>query len=226
MDPIDFNPSGGANQPPPTSHGHIGLVQEPSSWPKVVGIIGIVVSSLGLLTNFCGGIYYLFQGKVTSMMPQPPAGAAGAEMNQAILDATAKYTPVNVAIAALGTAVAAVCLYGSILTTRRSPACGLMRWWGAVAMVYIIGATIVQAIEQSEMMTVMAAEMTKAGAAGGTPPAMAGAMNAMTGVAVVFSVLYGIARLVWPTFVLVWFSRRRIRDEINSWRVPASGAAF
>ncbi|MGH7132081.1 MAG: hypothetical protein ACREJO_09070 [Phycisphaerales bacterium] len=225
MDPIDFNPSGGANQPPLTAHYPGGLVQQPSAWPKVVGIIGIVVSSMGLLTNVCGGIYYLVQGKFTSMMPQPPGGSPGAEMNQAILDATAKYTPVNVAIAAVGSLVAAACLYGSILTLRRSPACMMMRWWAIAAVIFIIGATIVQAIEQSEMMGVMAAEMTKASAAG-TAPGMAGAMNAMSGVAIVISALYGIARLVWPTFVLVWFCRPKVRDEIESWRVPASGSAM
>lgn len=199
-----------------------------SQWPSVVGIIGIVLASLGLLTNACGAIYaaiVLISGKVL-MGPAGP-GAGGAEIEKLVEASTMRHAPLNAAVALAGLAASVWLLIGSIMLTKRSPRAAMLRWWSLLAIAFVLVATITQAMQQSELMSVMAAAAAKEAQAGSNASQAARAtsmMNALSGFVVILTVLWGIGRLVFPVFVLVWFSRGRIRDEMATWGVPSTGA--
>lgn len=224
MSSFDFNRTPGG---PPLTPQPIGE-RSRAQWPSVVGIIGIVLASLGLLANACGAIYaaiVLISGKVF-MGPMGP-GASGAEFEKLMETATLKHAPVNAVVGLVGVVASAWLLIGSIMLTRRSPRAAMLRWWALLAIAFVLVATIAQAMQQSELMGLMSAAAQKEAQAGSSPSQAAqaaGMMNTVSGFVVILTVLWGIGRLIFPVFVLIWMSRATVRDEMAGWGVPSTGA--
>src|SRR5262249_50564956 len=87
------------------------LPPEPAQWPKVVGTISIVWSSIGLLCGVCG----------VGMMALMPRLTAQAEQQLGPLPDIMKPPPVQMVIGVLGFIPPIILLVGGILLVLRRP---------------------------------------------------------------------------------------------------------
>jgi len=106
---------------------------EPTSWPKVLGIICIVFGGLGILGGVWGVIFPLFNEWLVSRMPPD---------RQAAMEAAANANPYPVGTSLVMLAIAALLLAGGIgLVRRRGRAIGLLRVWAVVRILWVIVST-------------------------------------------------------------------------------------
>ena len=175
----------------------------------VIGVIGVVFGSGGILGGCFGACSGLMVGALTNFMP--PGQPTGMEILQ---DPTWKIYTIASSLVTIG--VAALLLIGSIsLLRRRLSGVKTCRIWAVVKMVVAlanapIGYLFGQAqIEQMEQMS----QNMPGGGAGGFGP-MAGLMQSIGVAGVVIGVLWGCAL---PVFLLIWFSRAPIKREIAQW---------
>ncbi len=174
---------------------------ERASWPGVVGVICIVFGGLGILGGVWGIIAPLFNEWLASLMPPE---------QQATMEAAAKVNPYPVATSLFMLAIAALLLAGGIgLVRRRGGAIGLLRAWAAIKIVWVIVGTFVGLHMTHALMEEMQNQMGS-----GPAPGMEAIMTASLVFGVVVGILWGCAL---PVFVLIWFSRRKIRNEVASW---------
>ncbi len=184
---------------PPTQPGQLGTRGEGKSWPSVLGTIAIIFGVLGIL----GGIFGLFgpaiMRAVSSVMPKnAPTG----------LEAYDDWSGWMRASSVVAMLIAALLLVGGIrLYRRRGSSVRIIRRWAVIKIVYAIGATAVNYQIQQEQFEAMA----QGGGGAATPVQMAGVMAAVT---VGISVLWLCAL---PVFMLIWLSRRKVREEFGGW---------
>lgn len=185
-----------ASPPEPVAYAY-GVV--PSKWPTAVGVISIIYAGLILLSTSINALGRVWPGGTTrDMMAAMPSW----------------YVASQAATTVLQTALAVLLLVGGILLLRRRPASrGLhLAWaWGAAALT-VLGFAIAL-----WMMPVMERELQRA-MPPGTGSVAAGAIA--TG-AMWLGVIGGfVIGLVYPIFVLAWFYRGRIRQEVALWTTP------
>ncbi len=159
-----------------------------SRWPLVFGIVGIVLAAWGLL----GSIGGIFSMEMMHGTPMPPPAVA--------------WTSIAVSIA-----LAAILLAGSIgLLSRRPWTAPTLWWWAIISVIYLVGSTVATVAFPDTFMP----QLTQAGAgtgAQGPPPAM---MRTFVYFGAIIGLLFGLA---WPTIVLLWMSRRAVREEVRDW---------
>ena len=195
---------------PPTDAGAI--PPRKSSWPMVIGIIAIILGSLGTLQGCMGLGWPALAGLFTSALPEEQAG---------MMDATKALTPLMMISAGLTMLIAIVLLIGGIGLTKRSPRSPkTCRIWAGLKMllvVYTSTVTFLSTQAQMEAMQRMLEEDPNA------PAAMAGFFGTL--MAIIGPVIFVFA-IVWgwalPIFMLIWFSRRKIKAEVAHWGQPAS----
>ncbi len=174
---------------------------EPASWPKVLGVICIVFGGLGMLGGVWGIMSPLFNEWLAALMPPE---------QQATMEAAAKVNPHPVATSLFMLAIAALLLAGGIgLVRRRGGAIGLLKAWAVIKILWVIVGTFLGLHASPELMEGVQKQM-------GSSPAPG--MEAIMWASVVFGIVAGI---LWvcalPVFVLIWFGRRKIRNEVASW---------
>ena len=179
--------------------------RENSSWPTVVGIVGIVFGALGVLGGLIGAVSSLLTDSI--MRSVAPGIAAGQPDVQAMLDVATRWKGLTLALAVVGLAVAAILLVGGIqLVRRRQNSIKNLRIWAAAKMLLVVANAILGVLIQQATFKVMQQTLRA------SVPAGFGSMIA------VFSVVFG---LVWgwalPVFLLIWFARQKIKDEVTSW---------
>ncbi|MBN1513150.1 MAG: hypothetical protein JXB13_14135 [Phycisphaerae bacterium] len=174
---------------------------QPTSWPKVLGIICIVFGGLGILGGVWGILSPVFNEWLASLMPP---------QQQAAMEEAAKVNPYPVATSLFMLAIAALLLAGGIGLVRcHGHAIGLLRGWAVIKIFWVIVGTFVGLHMTRELME----EMQKQ-TGSGPVPGMEAIMTAGFVFGVVVGILWGCAL---PVFVLIWFSRRKIRNEVASW---------
>ncbi len=197
--PVDAPPMAGAA--PPT---YRPAYQRPSqsSWPNVVGIICIVMGSLGALGGFCGVIGSFFQGYFANMMP---AGQAN------VMTGMAQYMPYMIASNVLNLALAVTLIIGGTgLTSRRRWGRPVLLHWSWLKMIaVIVGAVLGYYVQQAQLQA-----MLNDPNAASAPPQMGMFMQLGAGIGLAIGVVWG---WILPIFVLIWLNRQTIRDEANSW---------
>lgn len=195
---------------PPTVPGPI-PGPEPS-WPKPVGILAIVFGSYGILEHVCGAASPLFMGLMTQAATQAlPAGEADAMRAQA--DAMAPYLlPLLLGnMLLLGSAV--LLLVAGIRCVSRHPACRqLMLIYAAAELVLTMLYLGLSWVMNNAVMAAVAQSPSTAGA----PPGMMSMIGTLSGVA---GFVLGLLFLApWPIFLLIWFNRRTVKDQVLLWR--------
>ncbi len=186
LDPSPTEPTSETGSPPePTG----------TSWPCVVGWIGIIVSAI------------LFVDKLEDLLT--PLIWSEEDWNKIFAPDVAdlileSLPPLGWAIpsAVIGMALAILLLVGSVLLIRRSSrGVALCRWWALLAILWAV-------VEMG-----VAARLLR-GLAGQVPGLPAGAWEgfAAFGLIVTFAVI-----LAFPVFLLVWFARPGVRAEYQSW---------
>ncbi len=195
---------------PPTDAGAI--PPKPSSWPTVIGIIAIIFGSLATLQGCMGLGWPLVAGLFTSAMPEDQA-----EM----MSITEPLMPLMIISGGLTMVIAIVLLIGGIGLTKRSPGSPkVCRIWAGSKMLLVVYASIVGYLVQQAQMEAMQRMLEEDP---NTPAAMPGFLGTFMAV---FGPLTLVLGIVWgwalPIFMLIWFSRTKIKAEIAQWGQPAS----
>ena len=195
-DDVQNEPDYSSPYAPPTQTAGPQLPPRQSRWPTVIGIVAIAFAGLGILGGFCGLV-----GTVTmfTVMPDDQAAAAGMPSGWALWI-------VITSLLGLGLTVLLL-IFGIGLLQRRPWSAKMCSRW---AMVYIIYAVI------NSFMTYSMQQAQFAAMSQTTQPAPMPAGFEKTVAA--FGLVIG---LVWacalPVFMLIWFSRAKIKDEVASW---------
>ncbi len=180
----------------PPSMGDFHVPVEPPAWPKVVGIISIVLSSLGLVCGVCGIGFLAFMRPLLKMAeaqmgPAPEVLIPG---------------PLLVALAAVGVVWSAVLLVAGIATLRRRPNGRMLHVvYSGVAIVLTVISSFVNWQHQSAILKWVSENPTDQWAKQQSP------MGAYAGMA--FGVCIGLG---YPIFLLVWFGAMGKRPEAGS----------
>jgi hypothetical protein len=177
---------------PPTQAGPIPVEPPRSKWPTVLGIIAIVLAVLGLL-SLLGQVLVL-------LVPHPPSAS-----QPAVLEPPAA---VKAIITPLWAAVSVLLLVGGIALVNR-------RRWSARALVgWAIGDLLLTLVGFGGMLlnTPASQQMSQQNAA--MPPGYGGVGTMFFMTMMCFGTAIG---LTPPIFALVWFGRKKIRDEVARW---------
>ncbi len=185
---------------PPTEPGLAAIPAEPSAWPKVIGIIAIVLGAAGFLGGLYGALSPLFLEAMLKVMPPG---------QEAILEVARDFAVWTVASSLVGVVVAVVLLVAGIgLVRRRQWSVGTVRAWAVIKVLLVIATSVLgYMVAQAQF-----AAMSQAQAGAAPMPADFGRLLSM------FAVVIG---LVWgwalPVFVLIWFARSKVKAETASW---------
>jgi hypothetical protein len=179
-----------------------------SRWPVVIGVIGIVLASLGLVCG-CAG-YFGPAFAQWGMDMQAQSGQPTDPFTMANLQAQRNLYVFTAILTTAGLIVAAIELTGSIALVRRRASARMLIMAYAIAAVVMACVGIgYQLMMKSETERILAEQGTQ------MPQAFA-QVGLIIGLA--FGILFGFG---WPIFLLVWFSRGKIRDEVEQWREGA-----
>ena len=185
---------------PPVTPGAI--APRPSRWPVIIGTIAIVFGILGALGG-CGGLIMgpVVEALFESMPIQQNPGLAG----------LSKWKHLTIPVSLSSLALGILLLVGGIgLYRRRRWGRRVLMGWAGMKMILVIFSAALQyqmAIDQAEAMRNEPGFQT-------LPAPMASLLQSFGLIGVFISVFWGWAL---PVFLLVWLSRRKIRDEVQSW---------
>ena len=191
MDETHNVPDTPQSAPPIVPTGEIGKAR--SSWPGIIGTLICVFAGLGILQRVFGTI----AAATIHLLPLPPE----AQLPPGLWLFT-------LIVSIVGLPISFIHLIAGIQTIRRKPSA---RLWVIAFFVYVLVMLVPGVILQHMTMQHQA---TVASQHGSAPPGYAGLMQAMGPVVLGITIVFTIA---WPTFVLLWFSRRSIREELASW---------
>lgn len=191
---------------PPTEPGPVGnAAPSPSAWPTVLGVIAIVFGVLGTLGGAWGALVPLFP---RFLGPRAVTSSPAFES----LHAMESWYPLTVALALLALALALLLLAGGVglLRQRRWGVATCRAWAGLKIVLVAITTAVTFAMQQRVVLPAVQAQATATG------PAPSGAIFTATLYAGAgFSLMWGWAL---PVFVLIWFGRRRVREEVAAWK--------
>lgn len=176
------------------------LTDSPSRWPIKLGVLGILMATLG----FCCGSVFTAYPFLWPMYQDWLGGLDVPEPQAAKIEAVLAYEPPLVfsivgGVVALGLAV--VLLVGSIqLIRRRAVGATLCRTWGWITIPWTAASFVLNLVLLSREP-----EEVRQAIGGGT---IGLALNACV------VIVIGIAI---PMFVILWLMRDRIKDEIAEW---------
>lgn len=193
---------------PPVTPGAI--APRPSRWPAIIGTIALVFGILATLGG-CGGLVMMpFMEAIMESVPnQQNPGLAG------LSDWKQWTIPGSILSMALGVLLV---VGGSGLLRRRGWGRRVCLGWAGLKMVLVIFMATIQyqiAIDQAEAMKNDPNFQA-------LPAQFAGFMQSFSMISVIISVIWGWAL---PVFLLVWLSRRKIRDDVKTWsEIPPSAS--
>jgi len=169
-----------------------------TSWPTAVGVIGIILGALGLLGGCCGVVYpFAWPAYVNFIKQQPNVPPEVIQQ----LEASTPPLMWSVASGVIGLVLAVMLLLGSIkVMRRRIEGVSLCRIWAWIQIPWAIIAIVANIVIQAQMM----AKLQNVPTGGAVGPIIGGACG----------VIFGLG---FPIFIVVWFSRKRVKDEIASW---------
>lgn len=156
----------------------------PPAWPKVIGIISIVLGSLGLLCNACSLGGSALSGSLVQMMPPE----AQADMQRQL---QAQSSPLTMGLAAVGVLVSVLLIAAGATTLQRKPLGKVLHLaYGALGLLIAIG-SIGAGIVAANQLAASEPDAAKAAAT-----RMGGIIGAGVG---------GCVGGLYPLFCLVWF---------------------
>ena len=182
-----------------------------SAWPTVIGVLMTVLSSLGMLMYGCGAIWNAIWPAISAKISQTTAG--GNKTFEAQLEVMRHYLPWNIVNAIVMVGLSAMLLMTGIgLLRRRRWSMRIGITWAVTRILWAVPASWVGyliAIETFETM-----EKAAADAGQPMPAGINGMLHAFGVGGIVLGALFVSAL---PAFVLIWFSRSKIRNEVAQW---------
>jgi len=180
-----------------------------SGWPTPIGIIAIVFGGAAALASVIG---IFTNSAMSGLLSELGVDKDFMERHWA----AATLMPILAAV--LGTLLL---ISGILLIMRRRVASSLMLVWAVAKIAFVIVQAPLNMAMQKEMMPRMMEQQKKiieASSKGSgqkiEAPDMSGIMDVAAGVGAVVGVVWGMAL---PVFLLIWFSRRKIREDMASW---------
>lgn len=165
-------------------------------WPTVIGVVGIVLGSLGLLGAIWGAVAPLV---MKTLFPNMAADPDMPHFSERWIQSTIISGVVSSAVAIILIVAGA----GMLKRTAWSPR--VARIWAVIKMVLVVANLVVAfQIQQSTM-----ANMAQVGGRG-----MVVNVNFLTIPGILFGLLWGWAL---PVFLLIWFSRPSIKEQVSKW---------
>ncbi len=196
-DPQPMSPSGVLAEAPPVRPGPIGVAPKPPSWPTVIGVIAIAFGALGAFGGLWGIAAPFFMDAMGRFMPQ---GDAGIESFREHAVHSAIYSGVATCLAVL------LIVGGAHLVRRRTSSVRLLRVYAVLRIPEAIWGTVLTWYAQRGQFEAMQQQ-------GG--PAMPAAL---TEIIMLFTILLTITwALAMPAFLLIWFARARVREDVARW---------
>ena len=189
-----------SDQPPPTTPRPGAPPARQTVWPMVIGIIAIVLGALGVLGG-CAGL--VFTPMLTMMEDVFPPGQPSP------LEEVADMVPALMVVAFAGLLVAALLvLAGSGLASRKPWAMTAALAWAVVKMIFVVvNAYVGYEVNRAQFEAMQG------------DPNMPAFMSALFPAMGAFGSCIGIAwGWIFPVFMLIWFSRPKIRSEVRDWR--------
>ena len=198
MTPADLSPDFASPQPrpltPPTAPVSLPTEPRPTRWPTVIAVIGIIWSVLGISCSLWGTADEFFRQPSTATQPAAR---------------TADWEPMRLVIALaylVNVGLSIVLLIASVGLLRRRPwSARLARLWAVLDLILMVGGTLVlYDFSKREFV----ASFADSGLSMGT-------------VEMLFAAIYFfdlLVSFVFPVFVLIWFARRKIKDEVATWQ--------
>ncbi len=187
---------------PPSEVGE--LPPKPSGWPTAIGAISIVFGSLGLVCYGCGSLNTVLSPWLVGMVPedQRPPIAQGLQL----------FVQIFQMCAATGLSVWLL-IAGIGLTRRRPWARSHVIGWSVAKLVLNLLSTAASVAFVGEMVKQFNAQLA---GPEGTPifTVTVPMMLAFFAVSVLWFVL-------WPIFLLIWFSRGAVKDEVAAWEAES-----
>lgn len=173
-----------------------------SRWPVIFGIVGILSAGISLLGGGCNMLL--------------PANILGGKAPASLIpDVVSSLRPWNRLLDIGGLALAGVLLVASIgLLRRRAWSVRVAVYWAAVKSVFAAGDTVVATITFWRALPWLQRQLP----AGSLTPRLVGVL--LAGV-ISISLILGLST---PVFVLLWFRRAKIRQEVATWVSPAAPA--
>jgi len=165
-------------------------------WPMVIGIVCIVLGSLGLICYGCQGVgtVVMFSG-ATNLPPE----FQNARPPQPVLIGNMVNACVSFILSLW------LLLAGVALTMRRPGARSALMAWSVCKIIVVIGITIHSIIYVSAHVQHMNQQQ-------GPFPQMTEALMIVT------LLIQGMIYLIWPVFLLIWFMIPKFKNEVESWR--------
>lgn len=188
-----------ARPAPPTVPGALIAPKRPSAWPGVIGTIAIVLGSLATFGALSQVAAPLIMDWVTSIMP--------AEQRSQV-EAMGKYGTEQIVLGLLGIAIAILLIVGGAkLLRRRRSAATILRIWAVLKVLNSTAGSVVGLLLQLEQFRALPQQ-------GQAPAGMMDLMRSFAFVMLGISLLW-----LWafPAFLLAWFARRKVRDEMKGW---------
>ncbi|MDX2132126.1 MAG: hypothetical protein SFY69_08745 [Planctomycetota bacterium] len=181
---------------PPVRPGVVGAPPRPPVWPTVLGVIGIALGALGALGSAWGIIAPFLMDFIAEYMPQGEQGVA-AFKEHALHSAIYSFVALCLSV---------LLLVGSAaLVRRRRSSARTLRVYALLKIPEALWGVWLTYLAQTSQMRALE------GQPGAPPPALVDMIGMLTvAVALVWS-------LSLPVFLLAWFSRERIKSDIERW---------
>lgn len=202
MDIDERTPAETPSMTPPSEMGE--PPAKPSGWPTALGTISIVFGSLGLVCYGCMSVNTIATPMLVGMVPedQRPPTAQGIQLFVQIFQlCAASGLSVWLLIAGIGLA-------------RRRP------WSRAHAIGWSVGKILLTIISTlaglafvGETVEQINGSMTQGGQ---TPP-----FTVSVGIFVVVIAISAVWAVIWPVFLLIWFRRAAVKDEVAAWEAES-----
>ncbi|MDX2017389.1 MAG: hypothetical protein SFY95_07080 [Planctomycetota bacterium] len=204
-----------ASAPPTTPT----ILPERPSWAGAIGWISVVLGGLGILGNTCGVAGTLlakpFQGFMRSLAANAPQ--AQLDVMDVQMAAQARFMPAMAVISALSLVVSILLLVAGVkLLKQQADTVKLHRIWAIARLALGMAGMVVGFLMQNATTEAMKAQ--NLGGAAGAGAAF-GEIAGMIGIIV--GAMWAAA---WPLFVLIWFSRAKVLDEVRTWQGASNNA--
>ncbi|MHC4991611.1 MAG: hypothetical protein ACYTGC_11595 [Planctomycetota bacterium] len=189
-------------------------------WPTVIGTLAIVFGAGGLLAYGCLGVLVsVFMGVIARVFREAAEKNPQMEMQAAQFEVMAESVWMMLTSNLVAGGLAVVLLVGGLGVTGRK---GYgVRWcmtWAGLKFLYAIPAAMLGYYMSAEQFKRMQEATVDSG--NQVPAGIFTLMQSMGVVGVVLQVLW-----LWagPVFLLIWFARRSVKDEVRSWGGEGSG---
>ncbi|MCH8253382.1 MAG: hypothetical protein IID36_13120 [Planctomycetes bacterium] len=207
MSTVDFNDMQGGPSVPPMAPGPIPQAHPTSRWPKVIGIIAIVLGSLGAL----GGCVGMFGPMFTDMIKEVAEGQPGTAATVVQLELAAEWATWTIVQSICGLAVGVVLILAGVgLLKRRGWGPKATISWAVLKMLLVVGTSVIAYGQAKAVFDLMADD-----------PNLQNLPQGMMAFGSVFTMIFLGLNAVWgwalPVFMLIWFSRSKIKAETAQW---------